>query len=432
MGRPFGIAFVALCLGFVGCSERTLDFFPPRSEPPTGLAGAGAYPEVPPPPEPGPLYVTGAYDLSENNSPGRNCEDGGDGVDYRVLALSAEEATLAAPVASGCLVPGDEVLIAALQGTASSTLNVGHHELLRVLEVDETRVRFVASKALYYGASAETDDELAARVVTLVRVPSYSRLVVSEGAVLTTRAFDGSGGGVLVARVVGDVIVDGLITMSGRGFRGGRSTEAAEGHGEQGESSRGRGKRLQTPNDGGGGGGLGDQTRSGCVQDGNAGGGGAHRAAGEPASVMDLCDGVGVGAGGVASTRAGVPLFGAGGGSGGRDNVVVDNPPGGAGGAGGGFLWLLGQSLSGSGSIRTSGLDGVGDPPGVECEVGYSTIDCFDHSGPGGGGAGGLLRLTIPQRGEVELVVAGGLGGNGMDTATGNGGDGATGVLELD
>lgn len=432
MGRLLATAFVVVGLGSFGCSERTLDFFPPSAAPPEGTAGSTAYPEVPLPPAPAPLYVTGTYDLSEANVPGRACADGGDGVDYRVVALSAEEATLERPVASGCLVPGDEVLLAALQGTAASARNVGRHELLRVLDVDGTRVRFVAAKALFYGASDDSDDEIAERVVTLVRVPSYSRLVVEEEGVLTARAFDGSGGGVLVARVVGDVLVDGLVTMSGRGFRGGRSTEEAEGHGEQGESVRGRGARVQTPNDGGGGGGLGDQTRSGCVQDGNAGGGGAHRVAGAPANVSDLCDGVGVGAGGLAAPGAVAPLFGSGGGSGGRDNVVVDNPPGGAGGAGGGFLWLLGQSLSGGGSIRTSGLDGVGDPVGVECEVGYSTTECFDHSGPGGGGAGGLLRLTIPQRGNVTLLVDGGLGGNGMDTATGNGGDGAPGVLELD
>src|SRR5690606_24635150 len=160
------------------------------------------------------------------------------------------------------------------------------------------------------------------------------------------------------------------------------------------------------------------------VQDGNSGGGGGHREAGADATVKDICAAVGRGRGGAAYAVAGRLFLGAGGGSGGVDNIREDNPPGAPGGPGGGIVWILAQSLRGRGSIESRGLDGLGDAPGVECEVGQSTTSCYDHSGTGGGGAGGSIRLSVEHFQDVLLDVSGGRGGNGYDSAGGDGGDG--------
>jgi hypothetical protein len=124
-------------------------------------------------------------------------------------------------------------------------------------------------------------------------------------------------------------------------------------------------------------------------------------------------------------------LLGSGGGSGGTDNVRVDNPPGGAGGRGGGIIWLMAETIGGSGAISADGAPGVGDDASLEC-LGGSTADCFDHSGPGGGGAGGTVKLTATSASVGQVSANGGPGGNGNDMVAGNGGDGGNGLVGLE
>jgi hypothetical protein len=143
----------------------------------------------------------------------------------------------------------------------------------------------------------------------------------------------------------------------------------------------------------------------------------------------DVCAGEGRGRGGLAYASSGRMYLGSGGGSGGVDNVRVDNPPGAPGGSGGGMIWLLAQSVSGTGRIQSDGEPGRGDPEDVECLAGGSTTQCYDHSGPGGGGAGGAIRVTASHLSGLTFSVAGGSGGNGYDSAGGNGGDGSPGVV---
>ncbi len=416
------LALLACSWASYGCEPTVLDFYPP-----TGVAGAAHAP--PQAPEVAELIVEGRLDLGATNTGERKCADGGDVVSYPVAALTADHADLARAPSTGCLEVGDELLLIKLQGEADSTTNVGQHELLRVDSMNNRQIAFVSSKIRHYGTSPNQDDHIERGVVLLQRVPSYSRLEVRAGAVLTTSPWNGRSGGVLTVRVLGDTLLDGTIDLGAAGFRGAPAPEAALAHGLQGESLAGLGQALQIAATGGGGGGLGDQTRQGCVQDGNAGGGGGHREAGAAARVLDLCDGVGAGQGGVAYAKAGLLFLGSGGGSGGVDNVRADNPPGGAGGNGGGIVWLLSQSLTGSGAILANGSAGVGDELGLECSGG-STTSCYDHSGPGGGGAGGSIRVNAAVVRGVELTVNGGRGGNGNDMSSGDGGSGAPGVIE--
>jgi large repetitive protein len=408
----------------IGCETTVLHFN--SSDQGQEQGGSTAAPGPPPAHE---LRVERDLNLSLENTGSRNCLNGGDIVTYSVSSLEGATATLSTQPGDTCLESGDEVLLIQLQGTATDIDRVGQHELLRVASVAGTRLQFVSPPLGQYGPAAEMGWLNWNGRVAIQRVPQYSRLVVTEGATLSAAGFQDEFSGVLALRVLGNAQVDGRIAMNGKGYRGGAPRELALQGGLQGESIAGPGAQSTTGNHGGGGGGLGDQTTSDCVQDGNPGGGGGHLESGGDAVVNDLCGGAGRGRGGNAYAVSGRLFLGSGGGSGGVDNIREDNPPGAQGGHGGGIIWILAQSVSGVGSIESRGLDGVGDVPELECEAGGSTTSCYDHSGPGGGGAGGSIRLSVEHQTNVLLDVSGGLGGNGFDTASGNGGPGAPGVL---
>lgn len=378
-----------------------------------------------------PLVIQGKVNLSLENTGDRTCSDGGDMVSYRALSLVGNKMDLETAPSSNCLVPGDEVVLINLQGSEDAFEAVGRHELLLVESIVNDKVNFSFAPQLDYGASA--DGALDHQQVVIQRVPSYFRLVVEPGAEVTALRWQDQGGtGVFALRVLGEIQLDGVIDMSGAGYRGGVQRDEPLMGGVQGESIAGPGRESQTANRGGGGGGQGDQTTEACVQDGNAGGGGAHLEDGQDARVNDSCDGSGRGRKGASYAALGRLFLGSGGGSGGVDNIRADNPPGAAGGEGGGVIWLLSQSIVGSGSILSRGSSGIGDEAGVECELGFSVSDCYDHSGAGGAGAGGTVRLSTVQWSGPQVDVAGGLGGNGYDQAGGDGGDGADGVFQLD
>ncbi|MES2567636.1 MAG: gliding motility-associated C-terminal domain-containing protein [Bacteroidota bacterium] len=67
----------------------------------------------------------------------------------------------------------------------------------------------------------------------IVRVPRYNSLNVTGTGTLTTDAWNGSVGGILAVEVDGNTTIDGLITTTGLGFRGG----AAIGNGGNGNSN---------------------------------------------------------------------------------------------------------------------------------------------------------------------------------------------------
>lgn len=430
---PVGLCALGVCGAIaslaIGCDRIVLDFDSSHGAVDPGPEVAGAPPVAPDAPSAPELVVSSDFNLSLDNVDARECADGGEAVAYRVSEIGDERLTLTRTPSAGCLSPGDELLLIQIQGAGSGTQQVGHHELLRVQVQQGSEVTLVVPPTQTYGnESAGRVGEDA--VVLLQRVPHFARLTIFEDATLSAQAWAEGGSGVLALRTLGDAIIDGRISMNGGGFRGGSERSEPLATGQQGESIGGLGAFSTEPSRGGGGGGLGDQTTFGCVQDGNAGGGGGHLAPGASATVTDLCSSEGRGRGGRAYAQAGLLFLGSGGGSGGVDNIVADNPPGAPGGNGGGIVWLLSQSIRGKGTIESRGSDGIGDPPDVECASGASRRGCYDHSGPGGGGSGGTVRLTAPQVLGVEVDVSGGKGGNGYDPGPGNGGDGSPGVIE--
>lgn len=372
---------------------------------------------------------TSDTNLSFDNSPDHVCAEGGDMVSYSVVGLLATSAVLDHVPDAGCLVEGDEVLLISMRGAGTENTSVGHFELLRVALVQGAEVTFQTPKQGVYGAAGSDADIGIApgqQRVVLLRVPTYGNATLGQSATLRVYAWDGARGGVMAMRVQGELRIDGAINVSGAGYAGGPRTASASTTGRQGESIGGRGSRDTTANFGGGGGGLADGM--GCRQSGSGGGGAGHALTGSAGVVQD-CSGVGGGLAGASVGDVDRLLFGSGGGAGGTDNVRTDNPPGGQGGNGGGIVLLIANRVTGSGSIAVRGTDGEGDAPGVECN-GASSSSCWDHSGPGGGGAGGTLRIEASSVAPtLGFDFQGGSGGNGRDELAGNGGPGSRGRL---
>jgi hypothetical protein len=168
------------------------------------------------------VSLLGTVDLSTTSLvSGRACADG---FAASVTALTATTATLAAAPAAGCLAPGDEVLLVNLQGTATSTTNLGVYENLRVASVNGASVQLASPKTRSYGDGANDDTDIGTgtgnQKVALVRIPTYGKVEVSSGATLTADPWNGLTGGVVALRGY-TVTVDGTIAAAGLGYRAG-------------------------------------------------------------------------------------------------------------------------------------------------------------------------------------------------------------------
>ena len=376
----------------------------------------------------GALSVDGDTDLATDNSGDRSCADGGDAVGYSIGALTSTGATLTQSPAAGCLAVGDEVLLINLQGTAGAHDNVGNYETLKVASVVDDAVTFASAKTRFYGDAADDTNIGTTREqqrVVLQRVPRYTNVTVAATGSLSAGAWDGVKGGVLFFRANGVVSVAGALSMSGKGYEGGAQNTLVNSTGFQGESIAGLGARGEASNLGGGGGGIGDGND--CESYGASAAGGGYAEQGADGS--NACSGNPGESYGEATLLTKL-LLGSGGGSGGTDNVLFDNPPGGFGGRGGGIVVVMARQLSVAGELLAAGGSGEGDLDPENCNGG-SITDCWDFSGPGGGGSGGSVLLGVDQAtlGTELVKAAGGLGGVG--SAAGNGGDGSPGRIAL-
>lgn len=198
---------------------------------------------------------------------------------------------------SGSLAAGDLILIIQMQGASISTSNsssygsvsnynnCGLYEFAKVSTVpNSTSITVSNGLKNSYSSSGK---------VQIVRVPRYTTLTINTGASITCPDWDGSSGGIVAVEASNNVVINGSINVTGKGFRGGsveqnsnlpgdatkrRSSSSSDG-GEKGESIAGPASSLSSgqycrnsPANGGGGG-----NAHNC-----AGGGGAN--AGSPAS----------------------------------------------------------------------------------------------------------------------------------------------------
>lgn len=109
---------------------------------------------------------------------------------------------------------GDEVLIINLQGTSLNYGDVGEYETQRIGSIDGNTLNF-SDGGLTNGYDGTTQK------IMVQRVPNYTNVTVSSGAVLTTAAWNGTKGGVLFFKANDSVSNAGSISMNAKGYRGG-------------------------------------------------------------------------------------------------------------------------------------------------------------------------------------------------------------------
>jgi gliding motility-associated-like protein len=344
--------------------------------------------------------------------------------------------------------------------------------------------------------------------VQVIRIPRYNNLTIPAGNSITTTNWNGNNGGVVAIEVNGALTINGTITATGNGFRGGAldpnsltafgapadirklgSFNDFEGS-EKGEGVGGFYAEydalfsrygIGAPANGGGGG--------GCQNSGGGGGcnvlvGGTYTSKGTPIgfpAVWNLeaagfggSTSAGGGRGGYAISDSdqnelvvgpanavwggddrkntggfgghGLPFVAdrvfAGGGGGAGDQ---DSDQGGAGGAGGGIVFIQAYgAVTGSGVIDAQGEAGQNTNPTNQPVSGGSPRKGVD--GAGGGGGGGSVHIenisAIPA--SISINVSGGDGGNQNITvlnvfplpalsteAAGPGGSGAGGLIRV-
>ncbi|MEX1061942.1 MAG: LamG-like jellyroll fold domain-containing protein [Patescibacteria group bacterium] len=399
---------------------------------------------------------------------GRSCADGGDAVNYSVESLTATTADLESNPSTGCLAAGDEVMLINLRGTSAAFGNVGNYETLRIRSIASDVITFETAKTKYYGDNAADDTNIGLgtgnQAVMLQRVPNYTNVTVStsgtdftpgEWVAPTGSANNDAGeGGVMFFRATGTVSVGSgaLIHSNFKGYLGnfarggGESFCGAGGRGSSGGESGAAGaggidgstETGGTGYCGGGGGSISATPGTGSASQGGAGGGGSNASSSSgygdgggggygTAGTGGAGSGAGVGSNGGTnqSGNGGTGNGGSVGGSGGGGGTYGDGSltdlffgsGGGAsaygspdgGGDGGGVIFISANSISVSGSITSTGGQGLIPGSGTACA---------------GGGAGGSIRLegNILSLGSSLVSAAGG-------TNDCTGGDGGTGRI---
>lgn len=91
--------------------------------------------------------------------------------------------------------------------------NCGNYEFAQVKTViSATQIELECGLKYNYSAAGKTQ---------IVRIPRYNSLTVTNTGTLTTDAWNGTIGGILTAEVDGNTTINGAVTASGLGFRGG-------------------------------------------------------------------------------------------------------------------------------------------------------------------------------------------------------------------
>lgn len=172
----------------------------------------------------------------------------------------------------------DEILLHQAQYQPSVSI-AGSYEFVYIAKISGTTITLnrPLTKTFYSG----TPNAANATVTQVVRVPNYTNLTIN-GA-MTTKAWDGFSGGLIVAKCSGTLTVNstGSINLTNKGYRQG-FTNSTFGFGRQGESWSGLGVNSQSRNNGGGGS---SNTGASHYRWPSGGGGGAHAGGGGAGSL---------------------------------------------------------------------------------------------------------------------------------------------------
>jgi uncharacterized protein (TIGR03382 family) len=292
------------------------------------------------------------------------------------------------------------------------TGQVGQWELARVASVAGSALTLTAPLYRAY----------AANVTQVIRVPEYTNVTISgTGTLVAEHAWNGATGGVVAFLANGTVSNNGLIDVSGQGFRTGvfvadsTGTAGCTGQDEPSPKGQQRGEGVAVSAYGttgrgkvanGGGGGICDSSGGGGGGNGGAGGRGGNTYDGNRSMG-------GVGGGALTYSLVDRLTLGGGGGTG---HGASD----GTGGAGGGAIFIRARQLSGTGKLWANGASV--SPPIPQAD------------GAGGGGAGGSIYLRVVNAAAcAELDAVGGAGGGSLTlsqgTESGPGGGGGGGRI---
>jgi len=256
-------------------------------------------------------------------------------------------------------------------------------------------------------------------------VPQYAGVTIDAGVTYTAKAWNGTVGGLMVFVSTSDVNVNGTISASGKGFRGGLPSadtapqnNAGKGESETSNDRTGNKADGSAQGMGGGGGEKGQDFPVGMFE-GAGGGGGGHTSAGTNGESFHGDISPGLAGSTYGNSTLTQMVFGGGGGANGY------NKGGGCGidgGTGGGIIFITAPVIivDAAGSIVSNGNNGQSGIVGGGAEQSY-------YSGSGAGAGGTIfLRGTYINIGTNRLSVKGGTGGTGerSDVDGGNGGDG--------
>ena len=353
-------------------------------------------------------------------------------------------------------------------GYLNSNLYAGNYEYNSVASVAGSTINLSYSLANNYYTRAFASGAL--RTYQVIRIPRYYDFTITGIGSVVSPSWNGNSGGVVVIDAANIVTINGSISVSGMGFRGGGGidlkgatagntngstaitntdyrwnspittsanlTGAAKGEGIAGtpayvlatgnttittntvegytNGSMGRG----APAVAGGGGTDGDPANNPAGNQYNTGGGGGGNAGtggkggsgwhGGAGNVNTYPTG-GFGGAPFAERNINRFIMGGGGGAGTANNSTAANQYMSSGGAGGGIILLRAKSYAGNGSVNANGAAAVG-------VTGAGT----NTDAAGGGGAGGTIvavtRQNIPAGlNLISANVSGGRGGN-MET----------------
>jgi hypothetical protein len=236
----------------------------------------------------------------------------------------------------------------------------------------------------------------------------YRVATLSGGNTLTTKAWDGSLGGV-TSFITDRCTLAGTLTATGKGFRGGTTPFGDGAYTGCGEGTGGLRDRQVASS--GGNGGSSSLTASGAKA---GGGGGGNAASGTTGANAGSSTG-GVGGASAGDTLLNLASLGGGGACGGYDGSGGSRY---LGNAGGGIIIIFARTLVVSGSVTADGETAAGS--------GGTNV------GGGGGGAGGSILFIVENitLGSNIVTALGSAGRTGVG-GSGNGGAGSNGRIAI-
>lgn len=328
------------------------------------------------------------------------------------LTISAD--TIEAPIDSACTgTPGAFTLTATNASFAANQVILIHQSQGTGAGTwQRNTIAGYTAGTITLGTALNADYTTGAQVRV---VPQYTNVTINSGVTYSAKAWNGTVGGILCFIANGTVTVTGSISASGKGFRGGAGgTGNTNNDALSGEGTIGVSAATYLANGNGGGGGHG---KGGVGNNAGGGGGGGYANTGSNGTVVAPNNAFfGYGGSSVGSADLTTMDFGGGGGGAGSSSTVAGISNG---GAGGGIVFVIGSTVTVTGSMVADGAVGSANAnPGA--------------SGAGGGAGGSvLLKAQTATLGTALITAASGAAAvpNG---GGGNGGAGSVGRIHLD